>query len=183
MSNKKSIGILLILFIIFPMVYSSAFAMDNEQNRLSLKDLKGVRVIVLFLTEDIKNLGLTEEVIQTDVELKLRMVGINVASNAEELYKIPGTPQLLVCITGYTVMEKTDTRDKGVAYHVSISVLQSTFLDRNPKLRVLAVTWEFAMIGLAYTDQGLVSQIRNSVKDRADNFINAYLSVNPKVGK
>lgn len=185
--NKRTrtftFGFLVVFITSFLVLHPSTFAFrDDEDSRSSLKGLKGVYVTVTLVTDAIKDLkkgGLSEEVIRADVELKLRMAGINVVSK-EDSRNLPGLPQLMVNIGGIKTNIKEGTQDIGMAYTREILLLQTTYLERDQGIRVLADTWERRAIGLGYTDRGLVNQIRNGLKDDVDIFINAYLSVNPK---
>jgi len=177
MNKRTSAVIFLVLFTTFLMSQSWVFAYkDNEHTRSSLQGLKGVCVFVEFSTSEIMDLnkmGLSEEVIKTDVELQLRMAGINVVSK-EGVHKLPGLPQLGVTIAGWS------GGSKGIAFSINIFLAQYTYLERDPKLKVLANTWERSYIGLGYTDRDIKNQFRNLTKDGVDGFINAYLLVNPK---
>lgn len=186
MSKRKSNVIFIGLFTSFLMLHSSAFGvtMNDEGARSSLKGLKGVYVWVDFATdafEDLKEKGLSKEVIKTDIELKLRMAGINVVSK-KDIYNIPGIPQLVVSIAGIISDITGDTQGKGIAFIIDIQLLQSADLSRDPKLRVLSSTWSRSSMGVVYTDNDIISFIGNAVKNLIDSFINAYLSVNPKGG-
>jgi len=63
-------------------------------------------------------------------------------------------------------------------------LVQTAILVRNPDLKKEGVpflpmvyTWSAkAIVGTA----GYINNIRNTIKDQMDKFINAYLSVNPK---
>lgn len=182
MRERKSIAIFLVAFISILMSNHYVFADDNEYTRRSLKGLKGVYVLPVTLggeVEELKKVGLSTETIRTDVELKLRMAGINVISKKEDLYKTSGMPQLSVSIVdAVTVSIPPKT---GIAFHIDVTLSQSAFLTDGQL--TLATTWSQGLIGLGSTDENIVTQIRNFVKDISDRFINAYLSVNPKGGK
>jgi hypothetical protein len=173
---------LLVIFVIFLIsnVPTFAFAKDDEEARSTLKGLKGLFVSVNFGTPHIKELqkiGLQEEILRADIELKLRMVGINVISTN----KIPPEFSVLnVNIGGYYTMTNETTGDRGIAFVIDTEIRQPVYLIRNKNISVLAGTWSIQIIGLGYTDKGIVNQIRNSVKESLDFFLNAYLSVNPK---
>jgi len=189
MAKSKSIVIFSVIFTIILVLSSSAFplVLDDENARSSLKGLKGVYVWITFLPgpiEVLESRGFSEEVVKTDVELKLRLAGINAVSNTEAIYDIQGKATLVVEIHWVdTQISETNTQSKQIAYTCNAELFQSTYLARNPTLKVMAKTWSRDGIGVGYTDQDLAIHIRNHVKDLLDNFINAYLSVNPKGGK
>lgn len=166
-------------------IYSSAFAGDGEKDRLSVKGIKGIYVHVIFgsgAVKGFKNRGLKEETIKTDVELKLRMAGIKVVSR-DDLNKIPGRPQLVVCYAEITVATKgSDVEDEMIAYGLTISFLQDVSLSRNTEYYPSAETWGLNWVGQTTMGDKGANYIREVIKDYTDNFINAYLSVNPKSG-
>jgi len=158
------------------------FDRNQEDARSTLKGLKGIGVIVSFETEEmrgLKKIGLTEEVIQADVELQMKNAGINVTSRKEDLKAVPGFPQLVIQIVGYSTLTKGD-KAKGIAFFIQTELNQRILLVRNPDINALAGTWSSSVVGLGYTDEGIATDIRNGVKDCVDTFIKAYSSVNPK---
>ena len=142
----------------------------------SLRGLTGVGVIVEDLPNGIKReLPFDENEIRMDVELKLRMAGIKVFSDKEYL-KTPGAPFL------YVVLNIGQMSNMPIFYfNIGIYVRQAVYLKRNPNIQMLGATWETSVIGAIWKD--LASQIRDNIKDLLDEFINDYLSVNPKGGK
>ena len=144
--------------------------------RASLVGLKGVYVVV-GIDSGAEKYGLTEQTLQTDVELRLRRSSIKVLSKDEWL-KTPGLPLLDI-----TVAVKTHSTPelKGVlAMYIDISFVQSVLLTRDQtKSSPGAITWRKSGIYLG----GLYKIIdsREIVKkDYIDKFINDYLEANPK---
>ena len=162
---------------------SSVFGLltiDDEESRKTLKGLKEVYVSVNFGTEDVgelEKIGLSKEVIRTDVELRLRLAGINVASK-EKFHGIPGIPQFTVDIGAYTIGIRLFTQEKGIAYSIHVELFQDTYLANDSTIRTAAGTWSIGSVGFGYTNKNIVIQIRDSIKDHVDRFIGAYLSVN-----
>src|SRR5262249_54568980 len=105
---------------------------------------------------------------QTDVELKLRQAGIKVLNNDERL-RTPGMPYLYVNINPL----HQRPGEMG-SYSIRIEVTQNATLERNGEF-VVVPTWSDSAAGT-----GDVSNTRSSVKDLVDEFLNAWLSVNPK---
>lgn len=140
---------------------------DSEATRRSLKGLEGVRVLVESLSAEAERDGLNETTIQTDVELKLRQAGIRV------LTKETG-PYLYISVNASL---QTDFRL--YAFAISVEFNQSVRLDRDPDVWIPgAVTWRVG--GVGSVGQFKLRQLRDSIRDYVDQFINAYLSVNPK---
>lgn len=170
----------LVCFVSIFLPFTSVFSQE-DQYRSSLKGLKGLTVTISLSNEinDLNKKGLTE-FIRTDAEVRLRMAGINVVSG-NEAYKIPGTPQLSITVSGYPVETIPTKQELGLAFSIKVELLQSTNLRREPTITVLADTWSFSVIGWTQTNKA--NDIRNGVKTCVDFFVNAYLSVNPKGGK
>jgi hypothetical protein len=64
------------------------------------------------------------------------------------------------------------------AYCEHVSLRQYVLLDRDRSIRLRATTWSTGGIGMV--GRRKLSEIRGDIKDDADKFLNAYLSVNPK---
>ena len=137
----------------------------------SLRDLKGIYVSVEKLTQEIQKDGLTKDRIQGDVELMLRMAGIKTLSK-EEWFDEEGSPSLYV---NANVLKLSATRE--YVYSVNISFKQTVYPIRKPMEITGAATWSVGGIVGITPDLG---KIRASVKEQVDEFIKAYLSVNPK---
>jgi hypothetical protein len=144
---------------------SMVLASDSPSARATLKGIDTVWVLVEALTPGAKTLGLTQEMIQTDVELKLRLAGIRVVTQ-EEALKLPGSPCLYVDVN---VVESAG------AASIGVELVQGVRLERNGDA-ILAPTWSMGTLGRNPSAQ----DIRDRVKDYVDTFLNALLSVNPK---
>ena len=139
---------------------SPLFAVDSELSRGSLAGLTSFGVLVEDLSPGATRLGLTREAIQTDVELKLRLAGIRIASTD---------------LDGYLHIAASVT-DDGTSACIQVEMLQYVVLARKMSISILAPTWSEGTVTKNYTAQ----QIRSVIKDNVDKFLNAWLSVNPK---
>jgi len=149
-----------------------AGAGDDEYNRATLKGLKGVWVVIGELDQDAIADGLTKQQLQTDVELRLRKVGIRVVLTQDESRKMPGAPILHVSAP----MMKSES---GLyAYSICAELIQGVALARDTNIFVLGTTWSTQEIGTVGKNK-MVQSVRGAVGDLVDEFINAYLSVNP----
>lgn len=176
MTNKKLWVVLTTMVLGLVTLDSLASAISDDQySRETLRGLLGIGVAVEDLSPDAKKHGLTEERIKTDVELRLRTAGIKVLTDEERL-KTPGSPYLYVNVGTMNV----GTRGNHGLYSIALMVdlVQEVSLERNPSIKTLASTWRSGGVG-AVGELNL-SQIRGAVKDKVDEFINAYLAVNPK---
>ncbi len=82
----------IVLLIILP---ATAWGVDNNWSRETLRGIKGVFLIVEAAEPEIERAGLTQRQIKTDVEQKLRLAGLNVLA-PDEATKAPGRPWLAV---------------------------------------------------------------------------------------
>jgi hypothetical protein len=63
------------------------------------------------------------------------------------------------------------------AFGIDINLQQNATLVRNTQIKIFASTWSFGKIGIVGASH--LSSVRDDVKAGIDNFINAWLSVNP----
>jgi hypothetical protein len=147
-------------------------AFDNEWARATLKGLKGVEVVVEELSPDEIADGLTREQLQTDVELRLRKVGISVVSK-EESKNIPNVPTLYM--SAHLLKNSTGL----YAYCINVELQQLMKLIRDPKVVAYPATWSTGEVLGTVGSLNMVQAVREGVGDQIDRFINAYLAVNP----
>ena len=138
----------------------------------------------IVFDEHLKPLGLSEEAIRTDVELKLRMAGIPVLSGLAEASTTPGRPILSIVLFGTQQDAGGTSQLKTAIYSIDVEFYQKVRLVRWAMAYELsAITWSVGTFGVKKdTDAEIVRKIREFTKDLVDSFINAYLSVNPKGG-
>jgi hypothetical protein len=148
----------------------SAFAQDDEISRQTFRGLQGVQVVMEPLNPEVKGDGLTVDGLRKNTEQKLEMAGIKVLSETENRMT-PGRPYIYVHsnISKYRYLP-------GYIYTNRVELVQDVYLVRAFKIKTEAVTWSISTIGLAPK----LEDIRTSMEDLVDNFIRAYLSVNPK---
>jgi len=148
-----------------------AFGDDSEFTRRSLVGLLGVAVVIEPIEPEFEQAGLTASTLATDVELRLRQLGIHVLVGAER-GNTPGQPYL------YTVVNLLRDLVGPVAYSVRVELSQRTRLVRDTKIDVWAPTWSTASIGIL--DFSRLPEVRGAVRDLVDKFANAYLAENRK---
>jgi hypothetical protein len=162
------------LALILLITAGAATAADSDLQRETLRGLKGVQVLVEGLSPELKDANLDATMVQNDVELKLRQAGIGVLTKTESS-ATPGMPTLCIRAEAWRPL----TGD--YVYHVTVELQQMARLEREPKIMVNgAGTWSsrgtIGTSGMAM----LPTSIRDTVADKVDEFIKAYLSVNPK---
>jgi hypothetical protein len=174
MAFRKSAADIVILFLT---TAALAVAADSEYSRPSLAGLRGVYILVVVeppsAKPEVDRAGLTTGAIQTDAELKLRLAGIRVLTRDESLTE-PGSP--------YLHLDALITTGKGPwGYATSVELKQAVRLDRNPTVLILGTTtWSVETLGGYARPSNISEQVRSGLKNGVDQFINAYLSVNPK---
>jgi hypothetical protein len=163
--------VLTILILVAVLVTGSpSSAQDTELSRATLKGLTGVHVVVGTFDEARKRAGFDARTFQTNVELKLRGAGIKVLSK-EEMGEAPGMPFLRVRVSA------AHGAPGAIApYAIGIELDQLVLLARNPSLPPrYGTTWSVSKYGAAG-----VPFVRKKVRDHTRQFIDAWLSVNPK---
>lgn len=138
--------------------------------RETLRGLPGVGVLVLSIEPDATADGLSEEAVQTAVELILRASGIRVLSESEQ-FGVPSAPRLYVNI---------DTIKIRGAYSLSIdlTLTQMVQLLTAGNKVVFAHTWMRSWHG--DVGRNNLRQVISGVEDLVRNFANDFLAVNPR---
>jgi hypothetical protein len=167
MKRYKRIVFILGLVMVFS-VGSNVFAFDNETSRERIRGVTGIHVVLSVQPFFLEYEGLSKSKIRTDVESELRLAGIKVLTK-QELKKEKGQPIFYIYINGMKGPENI------LIYEVGVRLMQDASLVRKPNLTFLAPTWEVGTVGF-----GEIKNIQTDTKDKVDQFINAYLSVNPK---
>lgn len=145
---------------------NSSSVQGQDPHAQNLKGITAVAVVVEDLPDGAKVLGLTKDTIRTDVELKLRLAGMRVVTQGEGIV-LPGSPSVYVQVT---------VTNPALAANIDLELNQDVLLQRNGQLAPFAVTWRTNSVLANPTLQS----IRNDIKDCVDQFLNDWLSVNPK---
>lgn len=137
----------------------------------TLRKIENV-VVWVSVSQDFEHNGLNSRQIKNDVEIRLRRAGIKVLESSDFS---PHTAMLSINVAG------TDTDDRSVnIYAVSISVdlIQNIQVLHNGAMAP-GKTWssggKTGFVGVAK-----LNRIRDFVGDEVDEFINAYLAMNPR---
>jgi hypothetical protein len=163
---------LAVLWGIIGLALSKSYAHDEEFSRVTLRGLVGVYVMVIHLKPHEERAGLTIQQIQTDVELRLRQAGIRVLTQNERL-GVPGAPLLEVMVTSVL-------REDGLcAYRSDVSIYQRVYMLEADTSSATVSTWSTGSV-VTVGVRNLSASVRGTVRDDVDQFINAYLSVNPR---
>lgn len=164
--STRTCGLFLLLFLV---AISVAFAEMPDRAKETLRGLPGVAVVIEPLHANAEQDGLTQRLLQEDVERRLRAAGIRVLSR-EEWQHTPGSPYLYVNVAALK-------KNYGLyAYAIEVCLNQLVTLIRNHHIHEFAETWETREVGTVGEDQLLT--IRESVKAHVDAFIRDYFAVN-----
>jgi hypothetical protein len=148
---------------------------DSDLQSDTLKGLGRVTVLVESLQPEVEREGLATSTLQADVDLKLRQAGIRDGLPGD---KNLGWGMLYVNVNALN-LRKGGLRSAVYTFSVIVQLSQLVTLSRDPKITSLAVTWNDAAIGSADARE-LSTAIRRAVRDKVDEFINAYRVANPR---
>ena len=156
---KKLIPVVIIAVMFHLFIPSSALGLSNPEN---LKGIKSIGLVIEGLPPEATNFGLLKKTLQTDVELKLRLLGIYDNSSLGYLY--------------LNVNLLADTHS--VSGNVSVTVRQFAMLETSAQIAMVTI-WGVAEVFTAKKSSA-ESMIRKIVKDSVDEFLNDYLEANPR---
>ncbi|MGE0823746.1 MAG: hypothetical protein AB7G75_03350 [Candidatus Binatia bacterium] len=173
MSRKPLLIIITVLWC-WGMVGNVSWA-EPDAKQESLRGLKGIGVVIEPLQPETEQDGLTQSLIRTDVELALRQAGIHVLSQEESVSE-PGSPYLYINLN--TVKSEVLYAFTSYLYSLQVSFRQEVTLTRDPQIRVSAATWQSGVLGSISASN--LQNLRKTIRDSLDQFINDYLAANPK---
>jgi len=144
----------------------------DELERLTLRGLDAVGVLVELLPPNLETGGVTWEQVRGEVESQLRGAGIKLLT-LQETTRTPGHPYVYVEVSG----KKSPSQFQAV--QIRISLKQSVLLKRTASIEAIAETWSESL--LVATEVASVKKVvRERLKDLVDRFIRDYRAVNPK---
>ena len=138
---------------------------DGAIQRSSLRGIKTIQVIVERAATDATG-ELPTSTLQTEVELRLRLAGLDVKAGPDS--------HLRICAQSLQ-LQTTDH----CTYLVKVELNQAASLTRDSTIFLPMRTWHTELIGVVQTEK-LNEAIQDAVSDLMDQFVNAYLSVNPR---
>lgn len=150
--------------------FGQAMASDSKADRDTLRGIKTIQVVVLDISADAIKDGLTVQQIRTDVELRLRKAGVVVVDD------LPKSNRHLTIMAA--CVKRAYEGTSVYAYDVTVSFDQPAITVSNNVLAVLS-TWSVGSVGLAGSSN-MSRFVRETIGNFVDEYINAYLSVNPK---
>lgn len=147
-------------------VETIATARTSESDSYSLAGLSGVHVEVSGVMPQSAQQDVTEDTLQTDVEMRLQKAGIRVM-NPEEILQVPGTPHLTLKVTTHE-----DPEHFFYAFGIELALVQDVVLLRDTKLVGRGATWSIGAVGLVGTQS--LRDIRFHVWEMVDRFAKDY---------
>jgi len=154
-------------------VMSTTGASDRlTEKQLSLAGIKTLCVSVQGVTEEVKKAGLSAEQIKSDVEEKLKEIGIKAVSE-EEAEKLAGKPSIYVNVS----VHKRE-RVAAFMFNIDVGVLQEAKLVRDPKIEIMSITWIKGRTGEC-PSRGLVKAMEETVNYLMEEFCKDYRKANP----
>jgi hypothetical protein len=144
---------------------------DQAMGMKSLVGISSLSVGVEELGADALTDGLSEDLLKTDVELRLRLAGIKVPLEFT-------VPCFQIQIKYWKNRMGQDHIPITYNFHIAISLMQYANLFRTGE-PMTVVTMQITNYGSGPIGKGS-EHVRRSVGDLIDKFINEYLAVNPK---
>lgn len=145
---------------------ATARAQDAYGTRRSLAGLRDVQVVVEETPPELGSLGVTREALKTQVELRLRTLGINVMDASG-----PAFLHLAVALL---------VSGNGVAsYSLSCGYVQGVRMDRDPSIRTFAATWWVPVSVVTVSTASLANAVSRDVTQAVDQFANDFRAANP----
>jgi hypothetical protein len=142
---------------------------DSEYTRRSLRGIARLTVIVEGLG-DLEGKGsLSQSMLQTDVELRLRQSGLTIDKDSRVLLYI-------------NLNAHRSSTFPIWAISASVAVHQPVRLDRDQTIWLPgAATWSTAEV--ATVGEARLTSVGDWVRDMVDRFLNAYFAENPMIGR
>ena len=110
----------------------------------------------------------SDATVQTDVELRLRQSGLRIVDvdKADAVLEVD-------------VIVLQDSEGRGFVYRADLNVWQSVFLPRVARTTAAKTWYARGVVGMAGTSR-FTEVVRQVLRDKTDEFLNAYLAANPK---
>jgi hypothetical protein len=140
----------------------------GAEDRYGLRGISSVWVLIESLGPEEANIGLADDAVRTDVELRLRSAGLRVIS-PEESNKIG------VKDNTFLYVNVAVTSD-GLAATVLAKFAQGAYLLRNS----LPIGTVFTWTDVSTLSRPSLDLIRSEINDLVDQFLNEWLKQNPR---
>jgi hypothetical protein len=180
--KAKKYWVLIIISLVFFVVTGHTTWVAGKDKKISLlkvapnqRDVLVGLEGVMVVTEEFsgaEKYGLTKQALRADVESRLRQNGVKVCSE-EEWAQTPGMPWLYV-----NVILLNDQENSLAAIGIKVELYERTLLLRDTTKVVNAATWR--KWKTRFIELNNPQEVKKSILDLVDGFINDYLAANPK---
>jgi hypothetical protein len=154
-----------------------AAAVQDEQT-MTLKGLPGVTVVVTPIGADVERDGLLAAQLQADVERTLRSAGVPVLTLVDQR-EIPNAPRLRVTVLTYKGGDGV-AAPYFYAYTITVRLFQrARLVNSAAALTPFVATWEGSTAMGVWPPESIGGLLK-LVKDRVNQFANAWRAVHPK---
>lgn len=152
----------------------SAWAVDNEESRATLRGVMALEVGVGEVLPAMVRAGLTQETIRREVEQHLRHAGLALLTR-EALLQHPDAAFFAV-----SVGAARHPAGQLYAYAIDVSVYQTATLARNTAITLSLPTWSSGSFGIVGATN--LRDLLPRIRERVAQFVKAHRLVHPRKG-
>ena len=138
---------------------------DATLDRATLRGLKAFNIVIDPLDPQLEKAGLSADSLRSRIDTRLRHAGIQLDNNAIEFVGLRIDSMF------------TKKGPNGLCF--SLAFYQPVALARDQKIRTATQTWDVHSM-LLVPPKMMVQAAQDAVDQLADQFVNAYRSVNPQ---
>jgi|SRR5579871_119246 len=138
---------------------------DTKLDRATLAGIKAVNVVIDRLDPQLEEQGITQDMLRSRIEEKLRGASITMDPKAVEFVGL------------HIVSMQAGKQPFSLCF--SLALYQPVLLVRDQKIRTASQTWDVNAI-LVVPPKPLVQSTLNTADQLADLFVEAYRSANPR---
>jgi hypothetical protein len=154
----------ILLVVLLAVCGTGLVAGDAALDRATLRGLKPFNIVIDPLDPQLEKAGLSADTIRSRIDTRLRHAGIPLDNNAIEFVGLRIDSMLV--------------RKGPNSLCLSLAFYQPVALARDAKIRTATQTWDVHTM-LVVPSKQIVQAAQDAVDQLADQFINAYRSVNP----
>jgi len=171
---RKSISTLLPILVV-----ATAMASDDKTDRATLHGITSICTIVEVTGPTQAGPPFNKERLQAEVDSRLTAAGIGVSKDATTCLYLNLRPLPAMAKNKIPAMGKNNKPTGLYALEVSLQLMQTVALARDPSAKTYAPTWSVSNLATAPSED-LAPTAQQITMDLADQFVEAYRSVNPK---